>query len=189
MTKTFNSPWRIARRLVCMGSAGAVVLALAAGCAGPQLADYAAQRPAFDFKDYFNGPLRAHGIVSDRSGKVLRRFVVTMRCEWAGDSGTLDEQFVFDDGERQTRVWRVRKEADGSFVGTAADVVGQARGGASGPAFNWRYTLQVPVRGEVYEVQFDDWLHLIDERTVLNKAVMSKFGIRVGEIMLSFSKP
>jgi hypothetical protein len=169
---------------------GAAVAVLAlAGCAGPQLADYAAQRPVFDFKQYFNGPLVAHGLFSDRSGKVLRRFVVTMNCTWVGDTGTLDEQFVYDDGERQQRVWRVRKTADGRYVGTADDVVGEAEGKSAGPAFRWQYTLKLPVGDTVYEVQFDDWMHLIDERTVLNRAVMSKFGIRVGEVTLSFSRP
>jgi hypothetical protein len=188
MRPTFNPAGRGVRYLAAAGAACAAALALA-GCAGPQLADYAAQRPVFDFKSYFNGTLLAHGLVSDRNGNVVRRFVVTMRCDWVGDAGTLDERFVYDDGERQTRLWHVRKLADGSMVGTADDVVGEALGASSGSAFNWRYTLSLPVGGNVYDVQFDDWMHLIDERTVLNKAVISKFGVRVGEVLLSFSRP
>jgi hypothetical protein len=44
----------------------------------------------------------------------------------------------------------------------------------------------LPVDGKVYEVQFDDWMYLMDDRVMLNKAVMSKFGIRLGEVTLSF---
>ena len=62
-------------------------------------------------------------------------------------------------------------------------------GASSGSAFNWRYTLKLPLRGSVCEVQFDDRMHLIDERTVINKAVMSKFGVRVADVTLSFSRP
>lgn len=188
MTNVFNSMALVARRLAIAASSLLVAIALA-GCAGPRLADHAGEQPVFDFKQYFSGTLLAHGLVSDRGGKVLRRFVVTMRCDWVGDEGTLDEQFVYNDGERQQRVWRVRKRADGSFVGTADDVLGQAVGRSTGPAFNWRYTLKLPVRGSIYEVQFDDWMHLIDERTVINRAVMSKFGVRIGEVTLSFSRP
>jgi hypothetical protein len=187
MTHEFNPPRRIARRIAHAIAACCVALALA-GCAGPQLADHVAERPVFDFKQYFNGTLLAHGLVSDRGGRVLRRFVVTMRCDWVGDSGTLDEQFEYSDGERQHRVWRVRKQPDGRYVETADDVLGEAVGASSGSAFNWRYTLKLPVRGDVYEVQFDDWMYLIDERTVINKAVMSKFGVRVGDVTLSFSR-
>jgi NOL1/NOP2/fmu family ribosome biogenesis protein len=44
------------------------------------------------------------------------------------------------------------------------------------------------VDGKVYEVQFDDWMYLVDERVMLNKARMSKFGIYLGEVTLSFTK-
>lgn len=173
-----------------LAGAAACVFAFALpGCASPQLSDYAAEKPAFDFRSYFDGRVLAHGMVSDRSGKVLRRFVATMQCSWVGDAGTLDEQFVYSDGERQHRVWRVQRLADGRYSAQADDVVGQAIGAQSGSAFNWRYTLRVPVNGSVYELNFDDWMHLIDERTVINRAVMSKFGLRVGEVTLSFSRP
>jgi Protein of unknown function (DUF3833) len=175
------------RRTAVFAATLAAAFALT-GCAGPQLSDYAAQRPVFDFRQYFSGKLVAHGMASDRGGMVQRRFVVTMDCTWIGDEGTLDEHFVYDDGEKQRRIWRVRLQPDGSVTGTADDVVGQARGAAAGAAFRWQYTLKLPARGSVHEVQFDDWIHLIDGRTALNKAVISKFGIRVGEVLLSFTK-
>jgi hypothetical protein len=59
----------------------------------------------------------------------------------------------------------------------------------SGNAFRWAYTLKLPVDGKVYEVQFDDWMYLINDRVMLNRATMSKFGIRLGEVTLSFYKP
>ena len=177
-----------ARRRFAVAGAAMLGAVAVAGCAAPQLADYASQQPAFDFRHYFDGTLLAHGMVSDRSGKVLRRFVVTMNCSWVGDDGTLDEQFVYDDGERQHRSWRVKMLPGERFVGTADDVVGEARGAGAGPAFNWHYTLRLPVDGTVYEVQFDDWMYRIDERVVLNRAAMSKFGVRVGEITLSFAR-
>jgi Protein of unknown function (DUF3833) len=188
VTNEFNAMRSLARRVAAAVGAclAAVVLA---GCAGPQLSDHVGEKPVFDLRKYFDGNVVAHGLVSERGGKVLRRFVVTMRCDWVGDVGTLDEQFVYDDGETQRRVWRVRRLPDGRWTGTADDVVGEAQGASSGAAFNWRYTLKLPVRGSVYEVQFDDWMYLIDERTVINKAVMSKFGVRIADVTLSFSRP
>jgi hypothetical protein len=67
--------------------------------------------------------------------------------------------------------------------------VGVAEGRSAGNALNWRYTLSLPVDGKVYEVQFDDWMYLMDDKVMLNKAVMSKFGIYLGEVTLSFYKP
>jgi hypothetical protein len=48
--------------------------------------------------------------------------------------------------------------------------------------------LALPVDGRVWEVQFEDWMYLMNDRVMLNKAVMSKWGFRLGEVTLSFSK-
>ena len=163
--------------------------ALLAGCASTTPADYAAEKPVLDLKTYFNGPLMAHGLFTDRSGKVVRRFTVQMTGTWQGNQGTLDERFTYSDGKTERRVWKITDEGQGRYSGRADDVVGVAQGQAAGNALNWRYTLALPVDGKVYEVQFDDWMYLMDERVMLNKAVMSKFGFRLGEVTLSFYKP
>ena len=167
--------------------AAAAALLLGA-CAGPNVTDYADQKPVLDLKTYFNGELEAHGIFTDRSGRVQRRFVVLMTGTWQGNQGTLDERFTYSDGATERRVWRLTDEGNGRWSGRADDVVGVAEGRAAGNALNWRYTLRLPVDGKTYEVQFDDWMYLMDERVMLNKAVMSKFGFRLGEVTLSFYK-
>ena len=166
----------------------ATIAATVVGCASPTPADYAAEKPVLDLKSYFSGDLVAHGLFTDRSGKVARRFVVQLTGTWNGNNGTLDERFSYSDGKTERRVWRLTDEGNGRWTGRADDVVGVAEGRSAGNALNWRYTLALPVDGSVYEVQFDDWMYLMDERVMLNKAVMSKFGVRVGEITLSFDK-
>jgi len=165
---------------------------LIGGCASPTPADYAAEKPLLDLRSYFNGNLTAHGIFTDRQGLVVKRFTVLMKCSWQGDDGVLDEAFTYGDGKTERRVWRIRKLPDslgqGRYAGQAGDVVGTAEGQAAGNALRWSYTLRLPVDGREIEVQFDDWLYLIDERVMLNKAVMSKFGVRLGEVTLSFTK-
>ena len=159
------------------------------GCASaPVPSDYANETPALDLKTYFNGNITAHGLFTDRGGKVARRFTVDMNCTWVGDDGVLDENFTYADGTRERRVWRIKRGANGNYTGTAGDVLGTAIGKASGNALQWSYTLRLPVDGSVYEVQFDDWMYLMSERVMLNKAVMSKFGVRLGEVTLSFYK-
>ncbi len=163
------------------------VLALA-GCAGPRIDDFAGEKPVLDLREYFNGTLDAYGLFTDRSGKVVKRFTVVMRCTWTGDNGVLDEDFLYSDGTRQKRIWRLKKLPDGRYTGTADDVVGEAQGQARGNAFNWVYTLALPVDGTVWNVTFDDWMYLMSDRVMLNKAVMSKWGVRLGDVTLSFVK-
>lgn len=159
-----------------------------AGCATQNLDGYAQEQPVLDLRTYFNGPLVAHGIFQDRGGQVVQCFVVQMEGRWEGDQGVLDERFTYSDGQTERRVWRLTRHADGRYTGRADDVVGEASGQVRGNAFRWNYTLRLPVDGKVYEVQFDDWMYQIDDRVMLNRATMSKFGFRLGEVTLSFTK-
>jgi Protein of unknown function (DUF3833) len=163
-------------------------IAALAGCASQNIEQYAAEHPQLDLTQYFNGKIVAHGIFQDRSGLVVRRFTVDMEGRWDGNQGVLDEHFSYSDGQKDRRIWRLTKHADGSYTGTADDVVGTANGKTSGNAFQWAYTLKLPVNGTVYEVQLDDWMYLMDERVMLNRATMRKFGFRLGEVTLSFQK-
>lgn len=165
--------------------AGTAVLT---GCASPQVTDYAQERPQLELDRYFNGRILAYGIFQQRGGEVVRRFTVVMDCHWEGHQGVLDEAFTYSDGSTQRRIWRLTKHADGRYTGTADDVVGEAQGQTAGNAFRWNYTLRLPVDGKEYEVQFDDWMFLVDDRVMLNRATMSKFGVTLGEVLLSFTK-
>ena len=105
-----------------------------------------------------------------------------------GEVGTLDERFAYSDGSTQRRVWTITRLGPGRYSGRADDVVGEASGEAAGNALRWRYVLALPVDGKVYNVDFDDWMFLMDDKVMLNRSLMSKFGFRLGEVTLSFVK-
>lgn len=183
------SPCRRATRILS-AAAMALTMALGVGCAStPQPSDYAQQQPKLDFRAYFNGPVSAQGLFTDRDGRVVKRFSVAMVGRWEGQQGVLEEDFTYSDGTRQRRVWRLTDLGGGRFEGRADDVVGVALGESAGNALRWRYTLQVPVDGRIIDFQFDDWMYQMDARTMINKAAMRKFGITFGEVTLSFLKP
>lgn len=159
-------------------------LVVLTGC-GSNLDDYRGQGPSWDLARFFNGKLVAHGLVTDRSGEVTSRFRVEMQGHWQGGKGELFEQFYFDDGRRQTRTWFLSKGADGHWHGAASDVVGEAIGKTRGFALNWRYQLDLALPdGELVRVSFDDWMYLLDEDRLINRAEISKFGIHLGEVIL-----
>lgn len=166
---------------------------LLAGCASVDPQSYRNETPQLDLQRYFDGIVEGHGMVLDRAGRVQRRFVVTIQAGWNGDVGTLDEDFVWSDGERERRIWTLRRvrSDDGAtrWTGTAADVVGEAQGVVSGNALAWNYAFDLrTASGQTFRVDFEDWMFLIDERVMLNRALISYYGIRVGEVLISFRK-
>ena len=161
---------------------------LLASCASVTVTDYAAEKPKLDLKEYFNGKVDAWGMIQDRSGKVTKRMFVEMTCTWTGDVGTLDERFTYADGTKETRVWTIRKDGD-RYTGTAADVVGEAKGVASGNTLRWNYVLDAKRDdGGTIHLDMDDWMWLLDEKTLANRTTFSKFGIRFGEVTIFFRK-
>ena len=165
---------------------------LLSACSGPKISDYAKEKPVLDLSEYFSGTIDAYGIFTDRSGSVVKRFTVLIEANWkvvdGKKVGVLDESFEYSDGTKQKRIWTLTEQSPGNYIGRADDVVGDAQGQLAGNALNWTYTLALPVDGTIYNVQFNDWMYLVTPKVMLNKAKMSKFGIDLGEVTLSFYK-
>ncbi len=161
---------------------------LISACSSPDINDYKSTSPELKLEQFFNGKLTAHGVVLDRSGALTRRFSVDLLGTWQEDKGKLEEWFVYDDGEKQTRTWYLENLGDGNYKGTANDVVGTAMGTAKGSALYWRYQLVINYQGEPLEVTLDDWMFLINEKRLINRTEIIKFGIKVGEVILTIEK-
>lgn len=157
-------------------------------CASTGVEHYKAEQPVLNLEQYLNGTLDAWGIFQGRSGEVEKRFHVVIDARWEGETGVLDEQFSWSDGSRSRRVWTLKRQPDGTYRGTADDVVGEAVGELAGNALRWRYVLALPVNGKTYHVDFDDWMFLMDDKVMLNRSYMSKWGFKLGEVTLSFAK-
>ncbi|MDX5361634.1 MAG: DUF3833 domain-containing protein [Alphaproteobacteria bacterium] len=173
-----------------LGLAGLLALVLA-GCGGMNVQDFKGREPRLVIEDYFAGRTLAWGMFHDRFGNLRREFEVTIDGTWdeAAQTLTLVEDFVYADGEEERRVWTIVKTGPNTYTGTADGVVGTAEGEAQGNTLNWRYTFALPVGESVWNVQFDDWLYLQPGGALLNRAVVSKFGLTLGEVSLAFVKP
>ena len=172
------------------GIASLYTLLLLEGCATISAEDLPKTKQTLVIEDYFTGSSKAYGIVFDRSGVPLRQFSVDLEGRWDPETKTLtlDEDFIFNDGEISQRKWVITKKGDKQYTGNASDVIGEASGSAHGNAFQWRYVLEVPYKGSTIALNIDDWLYLNEDNVLINRAAMYKFGFKVGEIVISFNK-
>lgn len=166
----------------------ALLVMLLTACSGPDVQQYRDAGPALDLPQYFDGVTDAWGIFQRRNRDVARRFHVEIAGTQDNGVLTLDERFRYDDGSTQQRIWRLERTRDGKWRGTAGDVKGVAQGEAAGYALRWQYALLLPVDGTTYEVQFDDWMFLVDRCTMIGRASMRKFGFELGQVTLMFRK-
>lgn len=164
------------------------VLTMLNGCGGNNLDYYKGTAPQADIKEYFNGPIKAWGIVQDRSGRVTSRFDVHMVGTWKGDAGTLTEKFDYYDGKKQERVWSIKKLPDGTYEGTAPDIIDKAIGATEGSAVRWNYVMDLPVDDTTYRIRFDDWMWVMHDGVLINRSYLKKFGFTVSELTIFMQK-
>ena len=164
------------------------VVMLLSACSGIDGKKYIDAKPTFDLKTYFTGPIKAWGIVQDRSGDVVTRFDITMNGSWEGNRGTLVEDFVYYDGTKQQRIWKIVDRGDGTYEGTAGDIIGKAEGISFGNAAQWTYVMDLPVAGSTYRLRFDDWMWAMNNDVLMNRSYMKKFGLTVAEITIFMQK-
>ena len=150
--------------------------------------DFKNTAPEIKIEKYFEGQVKAWGILQDRKGKVTRQFNANMLGKFENNILTLEEDFFWKDGETQRRVWKIKKINEHNYIGTAPDVVGEAKGASYGSAFKFEYNLMIPFKGKNIKIRFDDWIFKQDEKVAINRATLTKFGFKVGELTVFFEK-
>lgn len=177
---------RLASLLASLG-----LLITLSACAAQSIKDVSDRAPTLDLEAFFDGDVIAYGIFEDYTQSLKRQFRVNILGTVAGDTLTLEEDFLYDDGETQRRVWVIQnlgqsEEGVTLYEGRADDINGVARGEVAGNALHWRYSLALPVGDTSYDITFDDWIYQQDEHVAINRARLTKFGFEVGSVTLVF---
>lgn len=142
--------------------------------------------PRFAPEVYFAQRLEAYGVFVDRFGTIRRQFNVAVKGTRTSDGFILDEDFLYDDGETEARRWVVTALGDGRYRGECADVIGHAVGKCTDNMLSWRYGFRLNMYGRKVTVRFDDVMVLQAGGVMVNRATVSKAGVRLGEVLLTF---
>lgn len=167
------------------------VVLTVSGCASTSIEGktYRDISPSFSIDQFFDGQIKAWGIVQDRSGNLVQHFEVLIDGTFENDVLTLDETFTYGLGDGvKSRIWTIEKTPDGNLLGQAGDILGKAQGTSFGNAFNWRYQIDLPVGDSSYKVKFDDWIWAFDENTIMNRSYVKKFGITFADVTIFMQK-
>ncbi len=180
-------------RLLSLLSVALLSLFLSA-CAGTRLEQFNGKQPQLALDAYFAGKTVATGVFEDRFGKLRRQFVVEIEGKAEGNTLILDERFVYDDGEKQQRVWTLTRTSPTTYEGRAADVRGVALGSLNGNAFNFKYQVDLKTgtkkdgSPKYWRVRFDDWMFLQPNGVIINRAYVYRYGIQIGSITIAFNR-
>ena len=165
-----------------------IFLLFLSSCADHSIKSYSDELPKINLREFFNGEIYALGIVQNRSGRVIKRFKVDIKASWIGNKAILYEKFTYSDGTKSSRVWELKEIGPAVYEGRASDAVGVASGETAGNVFYFVYDLDLPVGETTYEVNFEDWMYLMDKNTLLARSYMNKWGFDLGEVTIVMIK-
>jgi Protein of unknown function (DUF3833) len=142
----------------------------------------------FDLTTFLFGTSTARGVFEDRFGRLRRRFDVKLHGSWQDGVFKLEEQFVYDDGSVEQRVWWVKPVAADRFEARCDDCIGVAAGTCTTDIIRMSYLFRLRLPSRVIAATIDDRFYRVTAQTAINRATVRKWGIRIGEITLVFER-
>ena len=168
-----------------------VILALAtsvSACAtAPQFAAMQGPRSIVLERD-FAGRSYAKGVFTNRVTGAKRGLTVVLDGRVRGETLTLREAFTYSDGEMDVNTWVFRKTGPGAYAGKREDVVGEAAIATEGNGVRLSYDVDLPTGAGPVRVHFEDVIERNGDGVVVNRAIVSKLGVPIGDVDLVFSR-
>ncbi|WP_299814183.1 DUF3833 family protein [uncultured Jannaschia sp.] len=144
--------------------------------------DYRESEPRLDLRRHVTGQMNCRGIIFGPTGRVTSQFRAVMETRWSGPTGVMDELFVYDDGSRQSRQWRLTIGGDGSLRAEADDVIRAGHGQVAGNTLRLEYVIRLPRENGGHVLDAVDWMYLQADGTILNRSQFRKWGVKVAEL-------
>ena len=168
-----------------------LVFSFLISCSGNNMSYKQNKNLKFSIEHFFEGDTIAYGIFEDRFNNLKRQFRVNINGKKTEDGIILNEEFLYDDGEKDTRIWKFKvlnkdKEGNIEYEGSTKDALGKAYGVVKGNIFNFKYDINLEISGKKIKVHFNDWIYQQDRDIAINRAYVSKFGINIGSVTLVF---
>ena len=149
--------------------------------------DFSHKTPILIPEQYFAGDTRGLGVFYNRFGTLKTSFTVDLNGSWDGSKIlTLKETLKYEDGTVTARTFTITKLSEHLYSVEMPDLAGPGKIEAYGNCLRWSYRLKQDIGGgRIVTLTFDDWMFLQDDGVVLNRAYASKFGINLGEVIMS----
>lgn len=138
-------------------------------------------------EEFFKGESSAKGSFKAING-TIRNFDVKLFGEFDGKTLKLREDFVFDNGETDTKTWVFEKISNEKYVGTREDVIGTTEVKISGNKANFTYLMYLDGKNKKMKVRFHDEMILQSPNKLINNAKITKWGFKIADTKVEFEK-
>jgi hypothetical protein len=136
----------------------------------------------------FQGTVVGNGVFRVPLTGLERRFHAVLRGQLRGNTLTVVEDFVYEDGEKERLTWRFTRTSPSTWTGIREDTVGVANVVEDGQEVRLTYTADIRSKGSTTRLSFADVLTQRKDGTILNEAIATRFGVPIGNIYLEMKR-
>jgi hypothetical protein len=187
-TRILQGQMMLNRRNTGIAAFTTLIGALLAGCATVPPQGSALSQKGVSLERDFRGRSYAKGVFVNRITGSQRPFTVVLDGTWSGNKLTLREDFVYEDGEKDVKTWVFIRTGPSVWTGTREDVVGQASISTEGGVVRLGYDIDLPTSSGKVRLRFEDVIERNAQGMIVNRAIVSKFGLPLGDVDLTFSR-
>ena len=157
------------------------------GCSPMNIKDFKDSKIKLIPEEFFVGNLVGNGSFFSRFGEnKMFRLELTGRIE--NNDLLIDETATYQDGEVTTTSYRFEKIDANHYKISSPGFVKPIIGELYGNALHWTYHYKHKTSSGETVIKFDDWMVLHEDGILLDRAFGSKWGIDVGEIVMSLQR-
>lgn len=132
--------------------------------------------------DAFRGRTVGRGIFVAPIVNSERRFTARLNGRLRGDTLTVVEDFVYDDGQTERLTWVFRRTGPGTWDGRREDTVGTAKVVEDGRTIRLSYTADIRSPSGVTRLGFEDVIYRRADGLIVNDGIVTRFGIPIGQV-------
>lgn len=165
-----------------------LVLCLLSACSAPRKISYfSGTIPAFDPVAFWTGHVQSWGVIETPGGAPSDSITTDCQGRLAAD-GTLHlhQTLTEGDGTTRHRDWTLRRLSPTTYEASANDMAAPVTGTAAGRAFTWHWVWELAPHASLKRVTMTQWMYLLQDGTLLNRTIITKFGVTVAEVTEHF---
>ena len=135
-------------------------------------------------EQFFSGPVRVEGFFLNLWSRARLGIGIDIVPRWDGRVLSLDERFVFTDGQTDHKVWRLEKTGPGTYNGSREDMIGIGRVWTEGHLVRLNYVLLILGIG----FTFNETMSLGEDGRLLGRSTLTKWRIPIGRVELEMRR-
>ena len=144
--------------------------------------------PVLSFENYFSSDVTALRYMTLFFPiKRIKDLKILFSGKFSKGNLVLKEKYQ-DNNTKVLRIWSFKKTSNNNYIGKENNVKGDIIVSVNENKLNMHYKFKTNYKKFFFSINVQDSMYLVDKNKLINKTVISKYGLRIAESFLVYKK-